>query len=668
METTTSTKSLNYSAKQTTISSNNKINSSIDTSNNQSLNTKNNTSVTTETLDLSSETEVKESKSILDSIGDGLQSAGATISNGFKSIGDWAIGGLKGIGANLKETAANVGDNVQSMINSLGEWLDGTPVATALGTAAVAVGSAVSGLVNLFEGLADGVYWGVGKLGRGVTWLIGEGAGLFSQEAKESIQQAGKDFDGMMKEVIEDDLSGSLHSWAFNTPLGSWLNKNSLIKYDSELAQKISGGAEVAAKFAAATAITVATGGLAAPASFAWVFGTGMLVGLGQNAEKVYNEKENADWKDELGILIRGAGEGLNWYAQGKLGQGFVRGITAVKSIGLGESLDLVKGAASNAWTTLKSQGLKTTLSNILTKENMLNAAHKAIFDSDNLRDSLAIAGDNLAAWVTGEEEFNLQSLSKAVGEVALVYGTSTLTDAFVGGTFGKRIEDLQRREAEIPDRIREFAGEYGDQSKIDSINGTFRYEDADTFRKSSKGRNWSGFNNGSQSVIKVDTETNDLIVQTMLHESMHQSSHAPGFYDGGRWIHNAGIQTIYWDPTTSTSSRLYMGLNESITEYFTQLVMGDTYKPGHCGYEPAVKRLKQMVELGILDLDTLKRAYFTNDSSAIISRFIHIFESKGLSGDPRDIFKAFDDAIGDGPTERARGLAELASWIKKMV
>ena len=327
METATTNKSLDYNVKQTTISSNNKINKNVDTSNAQHINQSNNPDI--ETLDLSLDATTSqanttnESKGVLESIGDGLKETGANIAGGFKAIGDWFSGGLKSIGSTLSETAANVGDNIHSMISALGEWLDGTPIATALGTAAVVVGSAISGVVNIFEGFADGVYWAAGKLGHGVMWGIGEVAGLFgNEEAKENFQQTGRDIENLMKETIEEDISGTVHSWAFNTPLGSWLNKNSLIKYDSELAKKISSGTEIVAKFAAATALTIATGGAAGPAAFAWVFGTGMLVGLGQNAEKVYTTKEESDWKDEIGILIRGAGEGLNWYAQGKLGQG----------------------------------------------------------------------------------------------------------------------------------------------------------------------------------------------------------------------------------------------------------------------------------------------------------------------------------------------------------
>ena len=89
--------------------------------------------------------------------------------------------------------------------------------------------------------------------------------------------------------------------------------------------------------------------------------------------KKVYTEKEETDGKDELGILIRGAGEGLSWYAQGKLGSGLWKGLHAAKQIGFGESVNLIKGAAQNAWTTLKTQGLKTTVSNALTKANTLS-------------------------------------------------------------------------------------------------------------------------------------------------------------------------------------------------------------------------------------------------------------------------------------------------------
>ena len=675
METSTSGRTLDFNVKQTTISGNKSLNRSVDTSTTQTFNKSSNAS--TETLDLSLDATTSqanttnESKGVLESIGDGLKETGANIAGGFKAIGDWFSGGLKSIGSTLSETAANVGDNINSMISALGEWLDGTPIATALGTAAVVVGSAISGVVNIFEGFADGIYWAAGKLGHGVMWGIAEVAGLFgNEEAKENFQQTGRNIENLMKETIEEDLSGIVHSWAFNTPLGSWLNKNSLIKYDSELAQKISGGTEIVAKFAAATALTIATGGAAAPVAFAWVFGTGMLVGLGQNAEKVYTTKEESDWKDEIGILIRGAGEGLNWYAQGKLGSGLWKGLHAAKQIGFGESVNLIKGAAQNAWTTLKTQGLKTTLSNALTKENLLNAAHKAIFDSDNLRDSLAIAGDNVAAWVTGEEEFNLESLSKAVGEVLLVYGTSTLTDAFLNGAFNKRVDNLKTREQGIHDGIRDFAGNYADPNRVDAINNSFVYQNPESFHRSSETRNWTGYNNGTNSVILVGKNSDSVIGQTMLHESVHQSSHGGRFIDSNNitWS-RAGVSFDRWDPTTKSWIGFNDGINESITEYFTQLIMGDSYQPGHCGYEPAVTKLKQMVDLGILDLDELKEAYFTNKPPIIIKKLGDILTAKGYSNvGPSVIIEAFNDAISSNVATRNKGLMELTKWIKKLV
>ena len=119
METSTSGKTLDYNVKQTTISGNNKLNQKVDTSGAQSLN--NTQPTATETLDLSNELEPQESKGLIDSIGDGLKAAGS-----------WALNGIKGIGSTLSETAANLGNNVESIVSQVGDWVDSNPITNKL--------------------------------------------------------------------------------------------------------------------------------------------------------------------------------------------------------------------------------------------------------------------------------------------------------------------------------------------------------------------------------------------------------------------------------------------------------------------------------------------------------------------------------------------------------
>ena len=431
METAATSKILNYNANNATISGNNAINTGVDTSSTQTLNTSKTNNTTTETIDLSSDVEQQETKGFFESIGEGLSNCGAAISNGFKSAYDWASNGIKEVGATLAERAATMKESIDKVILSAENLIDSNPVTSKIAdwisTGAVVVRSVESAIWKIGEHFDDFLEWTGGKVVEGVTWLAGETVGLFDEEAKEGITEWREGFKKYVKEEIARDKVGEINKAYYeNDVLGRWVNAHSAIKYDSEVAQKIQGVSEKAFEFAAATGLTIATAGAGAPIAFGVVFGTGMAEGIGKNAEKVYVEKDDANWKDEIGILIRGAGEGLNWYAQGKLGSGLVNG--------LGVTANYLKGAGTNLWTKLKNQGLKTTVTKVFSKDNLLGAAKKAIFDTSNLRDSLAIAGDNVAAWITGDEEFNLENVKKALGEIAIVYGTSTLTDVFIRG------------------------------------------------------------------------------------------------------------------------------------------------------------------------------------------------------------------------------------------
>ncbi len=408
METSTSGKTLDYNVKQTTISGNNNVNKNVDTSKVQSLN--NTSSNEIESLDLSNEIEPKESKGLIDSIGDGLKAAGS-----------WVLGGLKEIGSDLAETAANLGNNVESIVSQVGDWVDSNPITNKLAdiysTGAVITTSAVSGIAKLGEIASDGIEWVGGKVVEGEAWFAGQIAGLFSENAKNNIDNWRKDFSKSIKEDIARDKVGEINKIFYeDTELGRRINAHSAIKYDSEVAKKIQGVTTTAAEIAAATALTIATGGAAAP------FVVGALVGAGRAAESTY-QKNGTDTTllQELGIAGSGVLTGLTWMAQGKLGQG---------AIEIGKDI-ISKGGA----TVLKNMGTQ-----MLNKEFILgrlkdglslkNAAGKFNLNAImNYGQAAMGTASSLTPYITGEEKFDATAALKIGGTFLGYLGLNVLED-----------------------------------------------------------------------------------------------------------------------------------------------------------------------------------------------------------------------------------------------
>ena len=128
------------------------------------------------------------------------------------------------------------------------------------------------------------------------------------------------------------------------------VNDASYMKYDSELAQGIRKYTEKATQFAAATALTVFTGGLATA-------GVGFLYGMGHTAEDYY-DKNGTDLTlgQNLMILANGGMGALSWYSQGKLGSGLLEVGKSINLLGLQDVLAQMKTEVFNrmrGFTTL---------------------------------------------------------------------------------------------------------------------------------------------------------------------------------------------------------------------------------------------------------------------------------------------------------------------------
>ncbi|MBQ8206669.1 MAG: hypothetical protein IJZ77_04330, partial [Bacilli bacterium] len=263
-------------------------------------------------------------------------------------------------------------------------------------TVAVGATSILSGVLDVGESLLDGVVWCGSTI---ASWF-----GADTTKAKEFIS---KDLVSEANEVFYE-----------NTELGRNINDASYMKYDSETAQGIREVSEGVTTFVAATA----TGGGALTA------GLGVLSGVGNKSEEVYQKTTDTTLAQEAGILLRGIGEGASWYAQGQLGQAakdFAKilktssnqifqnfNLTTLKNTGA----QIVKGAQS-ALEYIKNNGIFKPLKDFV-YSSIKNSSFTSLQAADKLADSIVIIVDNISEWLIGDEEFNETNALKATGEL----------------------------------------------------------------------------------------------------------------------------------------------------------------------------------------------------------------------------------------------------------
>ena len=336
-------------------------------------------------------------------------------------------------GSTLAETASSLASSVAEFGSKISNFLLGA-IDTLASTGAVLANTITSGVLDLGEGIVDGLAWCGGKIVEGGSWLLGSVVGLFDQNAGQAIKDFGVERDNDVKEFMEVDWIGKANDWFYNeTAIGRHLNEASLMKYDSETAQKIRGITEKVAEIAAATALTIATGGAAAPLA------VGLLYGMGTAGESTYQQYgTGTSVLQELGIAGSGALTGLSWMATGKLVAGF---------------LEIGKTAAAVGTKKVLSQIAK----DVVTKDFWMKALKEGLTGANGVGNYIASAmmtGDNLIPYINGEKEWD----ANAIGSLALEFlknlGLNVAEDALRGYIGNFNSENAIREITEAASRI----------------------------------------------------------------------------------------------------------------------------------------------------------------------------------------------------------------------
>ena len=224
---------------------------------------------------------------------------------------------------NATKALWNEGKDVVSALGQRdfkGAWQEAKEFGSqALATNAVVGESVVSGVSKINEWVQDGLVMVGATLATPTTYVADA---LFRTDI------TGNLWDGTMDFVAEDRV-GNAREWFYNTAVGQAINNASQLKWNSDGSTMIQNVSRKAGEITAAAAITLATGGTAAPLAAA---GIGFLEGTGQEGERRFSmTDENGNYTNRGAIdlalaYLSGVGKGAEWYMYGDVVAGLAKG------------------------------------------------------------------------------------------------------------------------------------------------------------------------------------------------------------------------------------------------------------------------------------------------------------------------------------------------------
>lgn len=189
-------------------------------------------------------------------------------------------------------------------------------------TGAVIATNVTAGVGKVVEYVIDGAIMvgaGVASVGTGLYDGINA---AYSGITGSKYTSATKSMWNKTMDLISNDTTGDIYNSFYQTGLGEMINNTSALKYDSAGATAVKDVAIKATEVIAATAVTVATGGAAAPFVAA---GIGFLEGTGKTAEERFSAG-NREAKDIGLAFLGGVGKASEWYGYGQVGSNIYNG------------------------------------------------------------------------------------------------------------------------------------------------------------------------------------------------------------------------------------------------------------------------------------------------------------------------------------------------------
>lgn len=257
-------------------------------------------------------------------------------------------------------------------------------------TGSVIVTDVAAGIGKVTEYVIDGaIMVGAGVASAGTGLYDGINA-AYSGITGSKYTSATKSMWNKTMDLISNDTTGDIYNSFYQTSFGKMLNDASALKYDSAGATAVKDVSIKATEVIATTAVTVATGGAAAPFVAA---GIGFLEGTGKTAEERFSAG-NREAKDIGLAFLGGVGKAGEWYGYGQAGAGVYNGINNLKY-----------GISSNPFSNMSS----TDIVNIANNKNVIGTALEKTFTSADVYVDLAGAAANTIATKITTGKINLK-------------------------------------------------------------------------------------------------------------------------------------------------------------------------------------------------------------------------------------------------------------------
>lgn len=212
--------------------------------------------------------------------------------------------------------------------------------------------------------------------------------GQINKRMGENIYDTGMSIRNWLRDDISINYVDGLEKEFFeNTNVGSNMNNNSFIKYDSNIAEITEAGSKFFSEAAAATGITFVTGGFGA-ASIAVAGGSGFVEHYGDQGEKHYQKSFDLTNAEESGMVFSGITGALDWIFKQRAGLGVVNFVgtlgASTSSAALGSSSNTMEAMRTLASTNRK-RGLAAYLSSmglaILRPESLIDISNGVMSD-----------------------------------------------------------------------------------------------------------------------------------------------------------------------------------------------------------------------------------------------------------------------------------------------
>jgi len=227
---------------------------------------------------------------------------------------------------------------------SIGEKILGG-LSAVVATGAVGIECICNSAIGIADSFADGVTWAgsrtasaalvgaeyLSRFGSAVVGLVDADAGQKISAAADDIKSFNDNMVNAADSIIAYDLDEEARDMFYDTGFGKWAENNSVIKNDGLVYGILNEGTQ----FAAATALTIITGGAYAAAA-------GALVGAGHTAENLSQNGNSNTAASVFKVGVSALLGGFKWSSYGKLGEKLFTNLTTNVTTGTGKTTDLV--------------------------------------------------------------------------------------------------------------------------------------------------------------------------------------------------------------------------------------------------------------------------------------------------------------------------------------